>query len=286
MLISTYNVRNLFLAGEGPAKPEKALRPLARMIDQVGADVMVLQEVGSQASLQRLNARLAQPYPVVESLPGNSNRSIHLGLLSRLQVSLSSHHDTVLTDAEGEPLHFFHDESQARLGQVSPLRFQRDLLLAEIEVLTGVSLALFCVHLKSRTNQSWQEQGADIMRAAECRAIRDIIGCYREQHPDARVLIIGDFNDRISSDALAPLQALGFADPLGDVLRKSGRNPSTYWPKRRMRIDHILVSPNTASLVVPGSPTIHVSNMARTASDHYPVSLALALDAPVAHDAQ
>ena len=67
---------NLFLAGEGPTKPGKSLRPLARMIDQVAADVMLVQEVGSTASLQLLNQRLAKPYEYCAAVVGNSNRRI------------------------------------------------------------------------------------------------------------------------------------------------------------------------------------------------------------------
>ena len=44
--LATYNLKDLFLNGEGPAKSGKALRPLARMIDQIDADLIALQEVG------------------------------------------------------------------------------------------------------------------------------------------------------------------------------------------------------------------------------------------------
>lgn len=247
------------------------------MIDQVGADVMAVQEVGSAASLASLNARLANPYPFCEVLVGNSNRSIHLGLLARQPFALTTHQDLVLRDTAGTPLQYFRCEGDAKTAQPSPLGFQRDLLLAETQLNARLRLALFCVHLKSRTNQTWQMLAADTMRAAECRAMQAVVMKYRQTHPATLVCLLGDFNDRWSSEALLALHPLEFADPLGAVLRRSGRNPSTYWPKRRMRIDHILVAENTLPRVLPDSPMIHVSGMARTASDHYPVSIGLNL---------
>jgi endonuclease/exonuclease/phosphatase family metal-dependent hydrolase len=276
--IATYNLKNLFLDGEGPEKPNKEVRPLARMIDQVAADVLVVQEAGSATSLQRLNDRLARPYRHVEVLPGNSNRSIHLGVMSRLPVMLASHKDTVLRSVEGSMLDHFVDLSAAQASKATPLGFCRDLLRVGLRTETGAEVALFCVHLKSRTNQPWQKRSADEIRTAECRALHDVVLEHTRKHPEHIVCLLGDFNDRMVNDALAPVVALGFADPLGSRLKSTGRNPSTYWPRRRMRIDHILVSANGLPVVVDDSPQIHASHMARTASDHYPVSIDLALD--------
>jgi endonuclease/exonuclease/phosphatase family metal-dependent hydrolase len=283
VLISTYNVKNLFLCGEGPTKPHKEVRPLARMIDQVGADVMVLQEVGSLRSLQQLNQQLARPYEYADLVPGNSNRSIHIAVLSRLPMVLKSHKDHGLKGHSGEALEFYPDTAAATVQRSAPLAFARDVVRVDIRTATWPAVSLFALHLKSRTNAPWQILAADDMRQAECRALVNIVNAYVRAHPDACVAVLGDFNDRMSSDALAPLKVLNLSDPLGAKLRLSGRNPSTYWPKRRMRIDHILVNQRMLSLVEPDSPQIHVSQMARTASDHYPVSLCLS-PADVGHN--
>jgi len=244
------------------------------MLSQLDADVCLLQEVGSQASLETLNAQLPQPYPYAALLPGNSDRSIHVAVLSRLPVQLTSHRHTVLLDSRGRPLREFLSAADAEAHQPSVLRFCRDLLRVDVAG-SDVPLSLYCVHLKSRTNQPWRMLAADDIRLAECAMLCRLIAAFRQQHPHALVVLCGDFNDRLSSDALAPLAALEFCDPLGELLQKTGRNPSTYWPKRRMRIDHILLCPRAAQRVVPDSPMIHANRMAQTASDHYPVSLVL-----------
>ena len=276
VLISTYNVKNLFLTGEGPTKPAAEVRPLLRMIDQVAAQVMVLQEVGSRETLVQLNSQLAQPYPHLALLPGNSRRSIHIALLSRFSMRVLSHRSHRLTDAAGKILSFYPDAAAAATKQPQDLVFARDLVQVEI-ALSGQTrpLTLFCVHLKSRMNSGWQCLAASDMREAECRAMANMVSEYQKTWPQARYLILGDFNDLLSSEALAPLAALSMHDPLGEQLRRSGRNPSTYWSRRRTRIDHILVSQSVLPHVRPDSAKIHVSQMARAASDHYPVSLEL-----------
>lgn len=98
--------------------------------------------------------------------------------------------------------------------------------------------------------------------------------------------MLGDLNDLLSSDALQPLRELPLQDVVGVQLRRAGRNPSTYWPKRRMRIDHILLDATLVARLVPDSAIIHANNMARTASDHYPVSVTLAGDRFVSFDPQ
>lgn len=260
--IGTYNVRNLFLCGEGPPKPQKELRPLGRMVTQVDADLLALQEVGSRATLAAFNDTLAQPYPYLACVNGNSNRSIHLGVLSRLPLALTSHAHLPLPDMDGAAL-------------VPAARLQRDVLLAQANLADGRCLALFNVHLKSRADHAESHFSATDIRAAEVRLLVTLLRQYLQQHPEHLLVLTGDFNDVPRSEVLAPLAEVPLIDPQDDMLRRAGRNPSTYWPKRRTRFDRIFVSGHTQVSVLPDSPQIHISHMARTASDHYPVSLVL-----------
>ncbi len=248
------------------------------MLAQVQVDVWLLQEVGSLASLQALNAELARPFPHCGLVSGNSDRSIHLAVLSRYPITLHSHKEVLLLDANHQPLQDFSSEKAALDRQLTTVGFSRDLLRVDVAGLS-TALSLFAVHLKSRTNKAWRALSADTLREAECAMACRIIADFQQQQPDTLIGLCGDFNDRLSSPALASLDSLALVDPLGEMLRRNGRNPSTYWPKRRMRIDHILLCCRAAALVKEDSPTIHASRMAQTASDHYPVSLALKLGA-------
>lgn len=277
--IATYNVQNLFLCGEGAPKPPAQVRALVRMIRLVDADVLMLQEVGSQASLDALNERLEVAYPHATLLPGHSNRSIHLGVLSRQPVKLTSLSGDALTNADGAHLRHHASAEDAEQGILSDVRVQRDVLLCEVQAEAAPDgvLALVGVHLKSRTNPPWQVLASDEVRAAESRRIAEVVGVYRAQHPSRALILLGDFNDLSVADALSPLDALDLVDCHAVALRNAAvrRNPSTYWPKRAMRIDRLLLSEDTARRVVPGSTQIHAGRMGREASDHFPVSLEL-----------
>ncbi len=258
--IATYNVKNLFLHGEGehhPDKPKQELRPLLRMVAHVNADVLALQEVGSPATLDAFNAGLAEPYAHLGCLPGNSDRSIHLAVLSRFPVQLTSH--------AAEPL------------PLPGVKLQRDLLRATCRMPGGPELALFVLHLKSQTSHSAQitQYNAEEIRRAEVGGVVNIVKRFKAASPETMIVLLGDFNDRPHSDVFAPFAELALTDPQGELLRRRGQNPSTYWPKRGARFDRILLCPNARNLLDPFSPTIHSGKMGRTASDHYPVSLVL-----------
>lgn len=282
MRIASYNVRDLFdeetaaLSG-GVAKPDKAIQALAGTLGTVAADVVLLQEVGSRQILTELNEMLAHPFPFVELLQGNSDRGIHLGIVSREPLELTSHQTLELVDETGDRLLEYRTEADALAGNAAPMRIQRDLMLAELQLADESVLALFNVHLKSKTNRAWRRLAADVVRAAEARLVARLVTGYLSVHPDRPLILGGDFNDLRSSEALQPIFSLPLGDPLGDALASNGRNPSTYWPKRKMRLDYLLLSDLAGQKLVSDSAVIHASQRAKRASDHYPISVDLVL---------
>lgn len=279
--IATYNVQNLFLAGEGePAKSSRALTHLARTIARTKADVLCLQEVGSLKSLELLNGRLKLPYPEVGLIPGNSNRSIHCGFLSRWPLQLRSHRELPLTDGDGQPLLEYRSATDAQAQKALPLLIQRDFVQATV-MCSDEPLQILNVHLKSRTSRDWALLASDRVRFAEVQALSALIQKTLLEAPASRLVVVGDFNDTWHSDALTPIRALNLLDPLGQQLRAAGRNPSTYWPKRRNRIDFVLLAPSMCNLV--GEAEIAVHEQAKIASDHYPVVQTLSLPATGDH---
>lgn len=268
--VATYNVCNLFLCGEGEPKSPKALRALTRAVDRLAADVLVMQEVGSQASLDAFNARLKKSYPCAVCQPGNSTRGIHLAVLSRWPIEVHSHRDRVLTDGDGATVAAFADHSAALAQHPTPVGLQRDVL----QVHTG-DITLFGVHLKSKANPAWQCVASDDIRHLEARAVAAIVDEYHQQHQKESIILLGDFNDVPDAPCLAPLTRLGWTDPHGEKYARLGRNPSTYWPKRRTRLDRMLVSPETVQRLDKDTAELHSGEMLRRASDHYPISIDL-----------
>ena len=223
------------------AKSASALKAVAGTMDALRADVILLQEVGSDGALDAVNGSLKLPFPFSAVLPGNSDRGIHLGILSREPFELTSHRGLTLTDEAGECLLEYPSEEDAAADQPAPVRIQRDLMLAEVDLADQGKLALFNVHLKSKTNRPWRRLAADDIRAAEVRQVADRIRDYLHRHVGRLVILGGDFNDLRSSEVLRPIFDLPLSDPLGETLAANGSNPSTYWPKRRMRLDFLLL---------------------------------------------
>ena len=245
------------------------------MIEQVQAQLLVLQEVGSLATLECLNEQLANPYPFASLVPGNSTRSIHIGVLSRYPCQLTSHRQLPLTQTDGSVLLQLEQEG----GQPQPARLQRDI----VQITTGygdLALTLFAVHLKSRINQAWQIVDAQTIRAAEVTALCSLVEALKVTQPEQAVVVLGDFNDQPDAALLQPLEGLGLIDLHGQAAAARGFNPTTYWPKRHCRFDRILLNSVAADLFVPDSAMMHGSRMAQQASDHYPVSLVLKVAGP------
>lgn len=284
MRIASYNVQNLFTEADArrqtraTAKPGKGLTALAGTLGVLAADAVLLQEVGSAEALTLVNERLKEPYPFAAVVEGNSERGIHLAVLSREPFQVTSHRHLTLDDEAGRPLLDYASEAAAGSGQLTPIQIQRDLLQIELDLADAGTLALFNVHLKSKTNRPWRQLAADDVRAAEARQVAERLAAYLALHPDRPLLIGGDFNDLRSSESLAPLFELPLVDPLGQQLAQTGANPSTYWPKRRMRLDFLLLSAAAASRLVPDSAQIHAGQRAKRASDHYPISVDLDFD--------
>lgn len=272
MRIASYNTKNLFHIDQPGAKPEFELRALGREIDKFDADVLLLQEVGSQAALEALNDRLANPYPIALCQLGNSTRDIHLGLLSRYPAHVMSHRQAVLNDVDGQEIRLAMSLAQSEQQMTEPLRLQRDLLQATLMLPQG-ELVLLGVHLKSKGRPLWQTVDSDTIRAAEARYIAGVAQGLLKQN--AKLVLAGDFNDVPHATSLAAIDHLELHDPHAARLAKLGRNPTTYWPKRRTRIDRLLLSGNLVSHVQADSARIHIGDRARRASDHFAVSVDL-----------
>lgn len=99
LTVMTWNVQNLFPVGSGDSGPdstaayEAKLAALAGVIDEVGPDVIALQEVGPERVLADLSQRCAIDYDnVVTGTP--DGRGIRVALMSPRRLSNRSHTST------------------------------------------------------------------------------------------------------------------------------------------------------------------------------------------------
>jgi endonuclease/exonuclease/phosphatase family metal-dependent hydrolase len=281
--LATYNAMNLFDSlHPGGAKPKREMQSLAYVVNGLRADIIALQEVGSDAALNELNERLEDPFPHLGLVAGNSARGISLAFMSRFAFAMTSHARRMLVGEHGETLQDYRDEEDHRAQRLSPLTFQRDLLLGEFTLTPTVHLAVFNAHLKSRSRSPWTMNSTEAIRLAEASEAARIVAAYRKRHPHLPVVVAGDLNERREHPSVSPLVTLpGLSDPVRDELTPANGLVTTYWSKQRERIDYLLLCEQARHAYVPGSVAITASAAARKASDHLPVTLTLRMPSSV-----
>lgn len=259
-----------------PAKPQREVRALAKTIGWSDPDLIAMQEVGSLTALADINSLLDEPYPHVLLAPTNSDRGIHLGFMSRFPLTLHSYRDRKLVDESGNPL----TDMRARDStELEPLRLQRDIAVAEFSP-PGWPADRRCfvanVHLKSAGKRPWNTLSPLTVRTAEVRVLAQVITEIQKNNPDCALMVLGDFNDNPTSLAFEPLGRLthgALFDPLMRELVPANPRISTYWPKRRTRIDRILLNAAAAERYERGSIRLWGNKRAEIASDHFPLSI-------------
>jgi endonuclease/exonuclease/phosphatase family metal-dependent hydrolase len=255
--LATWNLHDLFDARDDPyddevrtsARLEADLEARARVLRELDADLLAVQEVETGGLLQDLARRTG--YRQVVLLEGNDvQRGIDVGLLSRLPLKGSRTH--------------LADRLPRTRGAPRDSRFSRDCL--EVHVAVPGGLVLLVNHFKS---QAFGGRRSEALRLAQAGRVREI-ALELTRFPLA---ILGDLNADPDSPSLAPLKQPPFLDPL-DALPREGR---VTWRKGRRdsALDYILLNPALARRLVPGSVRILEGEAVQAASDHRPVLLDL-----------
>lgn len=206
---------------------------LARAIDALDADVVLLGEIETQASLDALTARLPRYQDTAQvrrSALGETGApaSVDVAVLSAHPITtVRGHRDQVLTRPDG-----------------TTTRFSRELLEAHLDT-PGGRTVVFSAHFRSKVDD---DPGR---RYAEADAARGIVADTAREFPGALVVLGGDLNDVPGSP---PLEAL---ERDGVLLRVSSDRPaSETWTYSYFgdlqAIDHLHLARGGGSYV-PGS---------------------------------
>ena len=269
--IATYNFENygpadrVTVAGyrQNYPKPEDEKTALRQVIRDLGADILIAQEMGGQAYVAELRRDLANegcrfPHSFVAEAVDEDR---HLAVFSRRPLrAVKSHRDLTFNYLGGRET------------------VKRGLLEIVVETSAG-DLTLFAVHLKSRFTERADDPLSAARRAGEATAIRDLILKRFPRPAEAKFVILGDCNDGRSSKAVGFLQKRGgtrvavllsAADSRGEVWSHFYRREETY-----TRVDQILVSPGLAGAV--RAARIYDGPGVDKASDHRPVYVDLVL---------
>jgi len=278
--VVSYNVKDLGREMDDTPAPDGKIRALAATLDAIGGDFVGIQEIGSYSALTLLNTSLRRPFAWSQLVEGNSTRKQHFGYLSRYPVSITSHSKIDLSRPDGTSLIEQIKAVDGSPPRTKTLRFQRDLMLADVNT-PGGRIGIFVLHLKSMRSESNtlfpENPTQDDIRTAESHTAKLVVDRFRADNPDRPVLIIGDFNATCTMNSLQPLLSdVEFVDILQRDWIETGNHPVYSYRNRpaKARLDYLLLSKHALALYAPGSARIH-RTANRKASDHLPVSVDL-----------
>lgn len=271
LTVATYNIENYTAANrmteagyrQDYPKPEPAKQAVRAVIRALGADVLVLQEVGPRPYLEELRRDLRSEgldYPHAVLLEA-ADDARHVAILAKQPFKSVTPHT-------GIDFKYFTGRERVKRG-----------LLEAVVATEGGEVTLWAVHLKSRLTERPDDPGSAVRRAGEATAIRDFI---LKRHPDpqtARFAILGDLNDTRSSRPVRALLERGklsiaevvpASDSRGEAWTRAYAKDDSY-----ERVDFILVSAGLKPWVADGAGRICDLPATRVASDHRPVVLTL-----------
>jgi len=208
---------------------ELALVNTARVLQDVGADIVGVVETESRLALKRFAdaglVRQGRPrYPHVMVVDGNDERGIDVGVLSAAGYPLVGQHS--------------HVDDADSVGRV----FSRDCAEYHFSTPGGRRVAILVNHFKSKGYGG--KVASDAIRRRQAVRVAEIYRGLVAGGVD-HVAVVGDLNDTPDSEPLAPL--LGGTD-LRDISAHPGFDddgrPGTYgYCTARNKLDYVLLSP-------------------------------------------
>src|SRR5256885_5488320 len=176
--VASYNLNNYLVAGSQsrPAKSTESRRQIRSNLRALNADVLALEEMGSQDDLAELRSSLEAEglsYPHWEWVPG-ADTNIHVAVLSRFPIVARRPHT---------------NESFLLYGR----RFKVSRGFAEVDIQpsTNYSFTLMAAHLKSRRVSARADEAE--LREQEAILLREKIDAFFQANPNGNLIVLGDF---------------------------------------------------------------------------------------------
>jgi len=186
--VATYNIEN-YLDQPTESRPyvksSEARAKVRESIRTLNPDVLALEEMGTTNALLELRASLKAEgldYPYWEHVQG-WDTNIHVAVLSKLPITTRQPHtnDSFLLDGQ----RFF---------------VKRGFAEVDIQAATNFTFTLIAAHLKSRLTIPEANEAEE--RLEEAKILRGIIDEHFRANPNAKLIVLGDFNDLKSSDPI------------------------------------------------------------------------------------
>ena len=275
--VATYNVESYLdqpTESRRAVKSDAAKAKIRESIHALKPDVLALEEMGTTNALLELRASLKAEgldYPYWEHVQ-SFDTNIHLAVLSRLPIIARRPHTNE---------NFLLDGRRFHVG--------RGFAEVDIRVTEQFAFTLFVAHLKSR--RTALEADESDLRLQEARCLRAFVDARLTQNPQAKLVVLGDFNDLKNSAAVKEIMGRGRfkltdtrpAEANGDTAPSA----SARFDPRKVtwtnyygvedsysRVDYILISPAMNRCWVPAETVIATVPNWGVGSDHRPIAAA------------
>jgi endonuclease/exonuclease/phosphatase family metal-dependent hydrolase len=190
--VATYNVEGYLLEAteNRPAKSAESRAKVRESILALKPDVLALQEIGGTNALLELQDSLKADgldLPFWEHVAGYDT-NIHVAVLSKFPITARRPHtnDNFLLSGKR-------------------FRVSRGFAEVDIQVTPTYSFTLLTTHLKSRRPVFSADEAE--LRVEEAKALRGHVDARLTAEPDARLVVLGDFND--TKDAASTKAVIG-----------------------------------------------------------------------------
>jgi len=252
-VVATFNLKDFFPEPRDAFEAKVAWT--AETLRGVDADVVALQEVGPEETLDALVARLGGAY-AARVVGSPDARGIRCAILSRARIVRSG-----VRASDALPFPRFVVGDPAPYRERLPLR--RGVVHARVDAGTLGEVDVFVAHFKSKRavplrdadgNALWGETAlaraesevrSMVWRSAEALFVRSLVDEVLAVEPSANVVVAGDLNDVSGSATLAVVQgrpdAPGGLTSCADVVPIE-RRFSILHKGERSAFDHLLVT--------------------------------------------
>lgn len=272
--VATYNLENYLdqpSSSRPHAKSIEAKVKIREYIHAANPDVLALEEIGSTNALLELRAALKTDglnFPFWEHVQ-SYDTNIHVAVLSKFPI-VARHPHT----------------NEAFLLDGRRFQVKRGFVEVDIQVATNFTFTLFSAHLKSHLSTPEADEAEE--RLGEAKVLRRLIDARLAANPDAKLVVLGDFNDDKDSPAIKAIVGRG-KSKLTDTrpAERNGDNaPSAppYFEPRNVawtyyygktdtysRIDYIFLSPAMKLHWLPAETFIPTIPNWGIGSDHRPI---------------
>ncbi|HZF01615.1 MAG TPA: endonuclease/exonuclease/phosphatase family protein [Methylomirabilota bacterium] len=272
--VAEYNVEN-YLDTPTESRPHvksaEAKAKVRKSVKAMNPDVLALEEMGTTNALMELRASLkaeGQDFPFWEHVSG-ADTNIHVAVLSKFPIVARHPHTNDEFLLDGRRFHV-----------------SRGFAEVEIQAATNFTFTLIAAHLKSRRPVPEADEAE--LRLHEARVLRGIVDERFKANPNAKLIVLGDFNDTKDSNSTKEIIGRG-KFKLTDT-RPAERNginvsaPPPYFEPRNVawtyfygaddtysRIDYILLSPAMARDWLANETYIPTIPNWGVGSDHRPI---------------